>query len=497
MDKVLTRLEIKVWRNLKKFGHLFGKETPVIVAVSGGPDSVALLRLIMSVWVRHKVAAPVHVAHFDHAMRGVESDGDAAFVKSLAGEFGIPFHYQRLGNEGMAKGRGIEDNLRRARYRFLFSVASQIGARAILLGHTFDDNVETVLMRFLRGANLNGLAGIKPARAISVEAGSRRIPVYVLRPMLEISKAEILEYVVEGKFDYRKDSSNDDNALRRNWVRNSLLPSIREKFNPGIDKVISQLSHQMLTLDSYLSEVLVTNYPIVVSERGTAHASLKIGELRKRHPAIAQEILSRLLGQLSIRGANDYRHIQAIFSLVYSERPEAQCMLPDGFMAVRRGLLLEIMHRAEWEKNNVEEKKRKEIDTRKEVVIPVPGSIAVPGVGSIRTQVLPFHDDFMDKFVEQKTNLEEFVDSDKIVLPIVFRYPRPEDTFWPLGQQKPRRLASFLRDAKIPLHMRDKVPVIADAEKVIWVVKWRVSEAVKFEKGGKTMKTIRISLKEL
>ncbi len=496
MENIATSLEIKVWKCLKRHANLLTNNAAVVVAVSGGPDSVALAHLLDSLIKRHKLSATLHIAHFDHAQRGEESTKDADFVKEMAGKLGLPYHYDRLSEFAMRKGRGIEDNLRRARFGFLMNIAFQTGAKVIFVGHNYNDNIETVLMRLMRGSNLHGIAGIRSHRTISVELSGRKTQLLVVRPMLEIKRTEIISYLDSQKIKYRIDSSNNDNRFKRNWVRNVLLDQIRTNFNPGIDGVLHRFCEQMRNTENYINRVASREFTQVVTVKEEKWLSIRIPELRERHPAIALEILSRALSSMHIAGVNDYRHIRAVYSLLFSKKTDSFSPLPDSHLAVRDGDQLHFVSKARWEAYQ-KSLAAKKVEADSEYIIPVPGQVIIPNVGVIRTQILPFYDDFMASFVEQKTNLEEFVDADKLSLPLVFRYPNEDDRFQPLGFSRERRLSSFLRDARVPLHQRDKMAVIADAEKIIWVVKIRVSEAAKFEEGGVTKKIVRISIKEI
>ncbi len=487
-ESITSRTEITVWKTLKEFTDLLvGKK--VVLAVSGGPDSVAMVHILKTLNDRHSLRSDLHIAHFDHAQRGEESREDARFVEKLAADLGLPFHMQRLEDLHMQKGRGIEDNLRRARFNFLLNVARQIGASVLMLGHNYNDDVETVIMRFFRGSNLHGVAGIRVHRVL----GGDRSPVHVIRPLLAVERSRILDYLTARNLPYRLDSSNLDNRFRRNWIRNELIPAVKENFNPGVEKVIHHFARQMRMAERFVNRHALRAWRDVVEVAGDRHIRLDLEKLSKRAPIVGYEVVGRVLRKLHIVGVQDYRHIKAIYSLIDSTKSECQCPLPEGFVAARRGKLLDILPAAEWEEMIRREKEA--ADSSLEVPIPLPGSVSIPGVGVIRTQILPFFDRFMEEFVAGKTNLEEFVDYGKVKPPLVFRYPRPDDRFVPLGQRAPRKLSSFLRDAKVPLHLRKKVPLVCDAEKIIWVVKIRVSEQVRFEK-GKTSSIVRLSLRE-
>jgi tRNA(Ile)-lysidine synthase len=205
---------------------------PGVAAVSGGADSVALLR-ILTTW-----ASPLVVAHFNHRLRGVESDADEQFVRELSGTLGLRCEVAGadIADEARAAGENLEDVARRRRYDFLARVARDCGAEWVATGHTRDDQAETVLHRLLRGAGIQGLRGI--ARERELAPG-----VHLVRPLLDVSRAEVIAYLEELKQSWREDSSNRDLAFTRNRIRHELLPLLRT-FNPSANEVLARLAEQ-------------------------------------------------------------------------------------------------------------------------------------------------------------------------------------------------------------------------------------------------------------
>ncbi len=191
---------------------------PLLVGVSGGPDSVALLDILV------KLGWRPHICHLNHQLRGVDSDGDTEFVRQLAQRYGLPCTIETR------KVASDEDACRQARLEFFESVAVQTGIRTIALAHTADDQVETFLLRLLRGAGLTGLAGIWPDRPI----GTLR----VIRPLLSVTRKEVLKYLSAEGLQCREDASNADRRFLRNRIRHELLPLLERDYNPGIREVL-------------------------------------------------------------------------------------------------------------------------------------------------------------------------------------------------------------------------------------------------------------------
>lgn len=216
---------------------------PLVVAVSGGPDSVALLQAAIR---QEATARPgVVVAHFNHQLRGEESDADEAFVRGLHAKLALRGDRQLSFRSGRAdvrqrradEHRNLESRARQVRYAWLADMARETGARFVATGHTADDQAETVLMRLLRGTGLRGLGGIAARRPLAPG-------VEVVRPLLTTTRPEVLAFLAELGQDYRHDRSNDDRTLTRNRVRQELLPHLASEYNPAIASVLCRLAEQ-------------------------------------------------------------------------------------------------------------------------------------------------------------------------------------------------------------------------------------------------------------
>ncbi|MBY0522155.1 MAG: tRNA lysidine(34) synthetase TilS [Gemmataceae bacterium] len=203
-----------------------------VVAVSGGPDSVALLRALLALGV-----GPLVVAHLNHQLRGAESDGDEQFVRDRCA--GLTLRCERLDVAAQARveGANLEAVARRLRYRWLVGIAQETGSRWIATGHNAGDQAETVLHRLLRGSGLQGLRGIAPQR----EAAPG---ITIVRPLLEVPRSEVIAYLESEAQTYRQDSSNADRRFMRNRIRHELLPLLEEHYNPAVARILCRLATQ-------------------------------------------------------------------------------------------------------------------------------------------------------------------------------------------------------------------------------------------------------------
>jgi tRNA(Ile)-lysidine synthase len=225
-------------------------DTHVVVGVSGGADSVAMLWAMVALKERHGGRGQLYVGHLNHGLRGNAAEEDAAWVKSLSERLGLPCEVGKvdIGSIAEEQGDGWEAAARSARYDFLLGVAERVGARFIATAHSADDQVETVLHRILRGTGIDGLAGVARVRALSAS-------VALVRPMLGLRRADVIEYLGALRQDYRSDATNEDTQWTRNRLRGELLPQLRERYNSRVDDALSRLATQAGEAQEVIAEL--------------------------------------------------------------------------------------------------------------------------------------------------------------------------------------------------------------------------------------------------
>lgn len=255
----------------------------VLVAVSGGADSVALLRGLMNIR-QENIPGKIVAVHANHQLRGAESDADADFVADLCVSLGVSCVSRRIRIQKTAA--GLETDARRARYAFFESVAAEQGARYLFTAHTLNDHVETVLQRIFRGTGLTGLAGIARTRRLNDA-------VTLLRPMRDISRDEVLAYLTEIDQPFREDSSNASLAFLRNRIRRELIPLLKEKFNPHLESALLRLSEIAEETGEFLEACVSRIYAAAVSETAE-HVTLRLSALRGESSLIQKETLRKI-----------------------------------------------------------------------------------------------------------------------------------------------------------------------------------------------------------
>ena len=285
---------------------------PVLVALSGGADSVALLRALLA------LGYPVHAFHLNHCLRGAESDRDEAFCRALCEKLHVPLTVERIdvGAQARAAGEGVEAMARRIRYERL-ATAAQGGK--IATAHTADDNLETMLFHLVRGTGPRGLAGIPPVRG------------NIIRPLIGVERAQVEAYLAEIGQDYVTDSTNADEVYTRNRIRHEVVPVLR-RINPAVCGAAARLGGLLRQDEAYLGE----QAEACLTRAARPDGAWETAPLREAHPAVWSRAL-RLLAERSGMPMRDFtaQHVDALEQLMESEDPSAACSLPHGFCARR------------------------------------------------------------------------------------------------------------------------------------------------------------------
>lgn len=314
-----------------------GADVSLVVAVSGGADSVSLLDALVRLNRRGKLAVKIFAAHLNHQLRGEESDGDEDFVNELAVKLNVECLIERIavGKCASAEKRNLEATARRLRYDFLGKAAERFNAQFVCTAHTMDDQAETLLMRLLRGSGAEGLRGIHPVRPLDDKAK-------LIRPMLSITRAEVLEYCGAYGIEFRDDSSNLSMELTRNRIRHELMPLLND-FNPRSAEALVRASTLLTEDDEFLQQI---------AEQALAEAidgaRLKIKPMLQQNPAIRRRMLRLWLRN---RRKDLHRiesvHIAAIERLIESGQGGKIIEIPGGWRVFRKTGFLEMVKIAE------------------------------------------------------------------------------------------------------------------------------------------------------
>jgi tRNA(Ile)-lysidine synthase len=422
----------------------------VLVAVSGGPDSVALLRLLVK--LRDELRLHLEVAHLQHGIRGAEAREDARFVAVLADQFGLPFHLREVSVPEIraAAGKGnLEALARHERYRFFAEVTCARGLGKVATAHTLDDQAETVLMRFLRGSGIKGLGGMAPLQVME-SIGDESLKLTVVRPLLETSKAEIINYLTQKNQLYRLDRSNQDRTYLRNWVRLELLPKIRERVDSRLGERLGQQAELLRDEDVLLGELARRKLSEISNADGLGRDALLA------EPVALQRRLLRLWIEATrgnLRGL-DFVHIDELLRLIKVGPPQARLAIPGGWELAREYDVVKMLRRF----GPIERECYSYAFT-------VGSTLQIPEAGrELQGEIVK------PPLAELPADLSEAVfDAACLNEPLTLRNFRRGDLFKPLGMTGHKKIKDLFIDNKVALSVRAKLPLLLLGQEIIWV----------------------------
>ncbi len=463
---------------------LLPAEGRLVLGVSGGADSVALLHGMHGLNRARNFPWKVHVGHLHHGIRGPAADEDAQFVRDVAAELDLPVTVEHVDVPSMAKARqqSIEEAARDARYAFLERICLHTESRHIVLAHHADDNAETVLHRILRGTGLRGLAGIAPVRALA--PGS---DIVVVRPLLKLHRDEIVAFLRERHLRWREDHSNAQTSLTRNRIRLEILPMLESKINRQVRDALIRLAEQARLTDGYLAETAQRTLETLTISRTDRELTLNLPALLKRSKVIRAELVRQAFLCLRVGEQQiDRRHVAAVLRLAEQGRTNKRINLPGRLTVARRYDRLVFClpdTSAPTEEFT-------------EVALKVPGQTTLRRKGySLETQLLPFDAQMLQQVKDKDDPWTEYVDFDQVSCPLVVRPRKPGDRFWPLGGPGSKKLSDFFSERKVDVRDREGIAVMCDQLGPIWVMGMRIDERVKLRRN--TVRVLQMTAKPL
>ena len=446
---------------VKRHGLLDRGDT-VVVSVSGGPDSTALLFALDG--LKSDYGLKLHVAHLDHMFRAPgDTLKDREYVIRLARKLQLPLIFERIDVPAYAKesGLSLEEAAREKRYEFLLKAARDTGAKKIALGHTLDDQAETVLMRLIRGSGLGGLRGIPPKRRLD--------GTFIIRPLIESWRKDVESYLAGMKITARRDATNLMQKFLRNRIRHELM-ILLEKYNPNIKEALARSAQNFSYDYEVLSGAVGKSFgKCAGSKGGSVIADIK--KLRRMPAGLRRGILRKAIE--SARGSLrdiDHSHIEDIEALMASAKGAID--LPGRARVTKSGNTLVFSMAG-----------REQAAPRVFRELPVPGSAVVPEL-KLR---------FEAKRVKSRgapagsgrSKAAEYLDLDSIKGPLHIRTWEKGDRFRPLGMSKWKKLQDFFTDRKVPRAERASVPLLVCGKDIIWVCGMRLSDEVRILPGTK------------
>ncbi|MCK4507615.1 MAG: tRNA lysidine(34) synthetase TilS [Desulfuromonadales bacterium] len=413
----------------------------VLVAVSGGADSVALLSLLHQ--LADSMDLHLRAAHLDHALRDT-SCADAQFVERLCADLGVPLVVERRDVAGIAKQRkgNLEEVARDIRRDFLESVAQSRNCQLIALGHHADDQAETFLLRLLRGSGPAGLAGMRLVNQL------------VVRPLLSFHRDELLAYLQEEGIAWREDESNLDQTFTRNRVRHSLLPLL-ESYNPNISGQLAGLCELMRQDDDFWVALVAQELARCGKWRDDDY-TLERSLLLDLAPALIGRVIRAALQQVrgDLRGVTA-THIADVLKLARADSPQGELNLPGVWIARRYEKLLF-------------SKRKPELAEHFAVVLSVPGNYSLPGGQILQVSLA-------EQSLGESADTVEFAAA-SVSFPLQLRHCQPGDRLRPSGMSGTKKLQDLFVDLKLTKEERQKALVVLVDDEVLWVVGLRRSE---------------------
>lgn len=437
------------------------------IAVSGGADSVALLRAMLE--LRRELGLVLSVVHVHHGIRGTEADSDAAFVEALAREHNLELHHSRVDAPAVAREKrlSLEAAGRHIRYKYFNELIDAGTLDRIATAHTFDDQAESVLLRIIRGAGLNGIAGIYPTLAESEGESDIRI----IRPLLGTHRAEIIDYLNSLHQSWREDATNADISFARNRVRHELLPLLERDYNPAVRDVLNNLADIARADNDFISKQAQQAASDIVDEHSR---QLRAAPLLQLPIALQRQVLifvaSRITGsRLAFEEVEDLRKLAAG---EISARD-----LPGGVQVRRLRVKGDFVLSFESPHSDPAE----DCSDAYQHILPVPGEVYVPESGDVIRTTLVSLDSISSSY-----NLAASLDASLVTQALTLRNWHPGDRFRPLHSRSAEKLKRLFQERKVPQRERATWPVLLHGEDIVWVRGFPVSAEYRVRSGARS-----------
>jgi tRNA(Ile)-lysidine synthase len=426
----------------------------ILVALSGGPDSVFLLLLLDK--FKNKLKIGIGAAHVNHMLRGKDADADEMFCRQLCDDMHIAYFSDKADVKRYAKENkhSIEEAARILRYRALNGIAQKENYNKIAVAHNINDNAETVLLNLIKGSGISGIAGIPVKRD------------NLIRPLLNAYKSEILSYLAECGQEFRIDKTNEDENFERNYIRKTLLPAIKNKLNPSVEGAIfnssQTLSNAKTVLSGYIEEFEADCVRFASNMIEIDIAKIKDRELPVLGEIIKHSVRKRLNKEI---GYNDYLTIKELMEKQKGRRAD----LSSRLFAVK-------------EKNFIVIGEKKRNESSHETVIHI-GEEKETEFGKIRISAVPRKEAKIGKDPKR-----EYISGDKLESPeFLIRSWKKGDKFIPLGMKGYRKLSDFLTDRKIDSLNKKEQPVLVNKNDIVWAVGLRIDDRYKITETTNTV----------
>jgi len=461
----------------------------ILVGVSGGPDSLCLLHLLVN--LRSKIELDLTVGHLNHQLREGDAQDDEDFVRAFAAQWQLPIRFETRPVADLAAQRkqSVEETARQIRYAFLWRTAREVGAHKIAVGHNADDQVETILMHFLRGSGLVGLRGILPKLDISslrlnpadLPGSAGSTSPQLIRPLLEISRREIEAYCDSHGLSPRQDYSNQDTTYFRNRLRHELIPYL-ETYNPNIRQMVRNTSKVIAADVEVLKRELDHIWPTVASCESPEQIDIDLQEWSDLPRAMKRATLRQAVQHLR-RNLRDisFEHIENAITIVDKGDTGSQATLPGALILTKSYHSFCI--RPKNAQHTSPQPDFPELIPNQVLPLNLPGITPLPGTNwqlraTLRSQV-----EVMPQEFDQVGRWEVYLDAAAVGESPVLRSRQPGDIFHPLGMSGHRKKVNeFMIDEKIPAGQRDQIPLLVADQQILWICGYRPDEQARIRR---------------
>lgn len=453
----------------------------LLVGVSGGPDSVALLHVLHR--LSDRFAVKLGIAHLNHCLRQNESDRDEQFVVSLADRLTLPCFYKKVNvTEYRQKHRlSLEEASRRVRYQFFQETAQQHRFGKIALAHHREDNAELIMMYLFRGSGPLGLAGIPPVRE------------NIVRPLINVSRDIIIDFLESENLPYISDQSNQDRRFVRNRIRHDLLPVLQRAYNPQIIRTVTQTASILRHEEDWIEKTLKPLYHELISRTAPGTVSMSVRQIKNHHVAVQRRAIRKAIS--TVKGdlrRIAFHHIDSAIRLICNGPSAGHIDLPGKIRILREYDQIEIV------KENLNLRKtaaKPDIagntgTTSFEYVITEPGVLFVKEI----ERKIEFSEIVLKKSLDLSLCGQHaaYLDMSKLCFPMILRNVRPGDRFKPLGLNGTQKIKKYFINNKIPRPTRKKCPVLLSEDKIVWVAGHCIDD--RFKVISSTQKVLKAEL---
>jgi tRNA(Ile)-lysidine synthase len=440
----------------------------------------------------------IGAAHLNHGLRGQAADADEAFAAALAARWELPCYVQQANVAAFrrAHGLGLEEAARIRRYDFLSATALSNGYAKIALGHHADDNAELVLMNFLRGSGLAGLGGMPVKRPLAEPADSGAHGPLIIRPLMGLTKDQILRFLESNGLSWQTDQSNHDLRHLRNRTRHELLPLLKRHYNPNIVEALNRTALMARREAAWIDEILSPLLEEILVRQDGRKISLCVPRLLEQPwpvaVRVAREAVRLAKGDLR---AVTFTHIAAVLDLCRSERHNGSLDLPDRIRIERCQETLHVYRSDRPLRASPRWVSGGNGEAFPLYQLEAPGTVALDAFSLVMT-ARPLSGAAARAAARDAGQLCAFFDMERIIFPLVVRTARPGDRFRPLGAGGTQKLKKFFIDHKVPLEKRRRCPVLESRGQILWVVGYRIDERFKITNSTQMALKVELSLAE-